>query len=295
VEEIMTIQRIAAVVAGFYLMIASFPVPALDLMPKARSVDQPATSGLTSAYWLMSEGGQVGYKIKVEINGQPVTTIKKPGEALEVTNYLHLGLNTIRFQASDAQRSSTGASASQLTITLGPEHRREATGNLGGYSIELREHTIRYTRPAGHRGGDHVVEMRFTVKDNPNPGGLSRRYILYSDGKLTGHLIQVAVDGIPILDIQSPDFHCDLNPYLKKGANEITFSAASLEGFPFTASERQSFGDGGLEVGTAAAGDFNAATYNEPVREIMKLNQRFVQPGENDQPEGKETVTLIAE
>lgn len=294
----MRISRVwspLSVVAALCLL---SPVYGLDLLPKLPGLGgskEQAPSGLTSAYWLMSEGGQVGYKIKVEINGQNVTTIKKPGDATEATNYLHLGLNTIRFNAADEQRSPSGASSSQLTLTLGPEHNRQSTGNFGGFSVGLRETSVVYVRPYAHRGGDSTVEMRFTLKDNPNPAKLRRRYILYSDGQFTGHMIQAAINGVPVVDVMAPNFHCDLDPYLNAGANEITFSAVRLEGYPFTASERDGFGDGGLDVGIAVAGEFDAATYNEPVQQIMKVNQRFVQPGEHDQPDPKETFTLMAE
>ncbi len=274
------------------------PCAALDLLPKLGAPGSAQPSGLIYSYWLMAEGAPVGFRVRVEINGNKVTTIKKPGEALEVTGHLHLGLNTIRFTAIDEQRRPSGAdSASQLVITLGPEYRRQVSGALGNNtSVELREKTVQYVRPFGHRpGGESTVEMRFTLKDDPNPGKLAQKYVLYSGGAFTGHLIQVAVNGIPVVDVASPDFHCDLNPHLVKGANEITFTPTRMEGFPFTGGERQAFGDGGLEVGIATAGEFDPVTFNEPVRQIQPLNQRFVQPGESDSPEKAETLTLIGE
>ncbi|NUN97288.1 MAG: hypothetical protein HUU16_14065 [Candidatus Omnitrophica bacterium] len=286
------------VLLGTFGFLSLTPCSALDLLPKRGAPGAAQPSGLIYSYWLMAEGAPVGFKVRVEINGNKVTTIKKPGEALEVTSHLHLGLNTIRFTAIDERRNPAGAdSASRLTLTLGPEYRRQVSGPLGNnISVELREKTVQYVRPFGHRsGGESTVEMRFTLKDDPNPGKLAQKYILYSGGAFTGHMIQVAVNGIPILDVASPDFHCDLNPYLTKGANEITFTPTPMEGFPFTSSERQAFGDGGLEVGIATAGEFDPVTFNEPVRQIQPMNQRFVQPGESDAPEKVDTITLVAE
>ena len=269
---------------------------ALDLMPKLGG-GGPAPSGLIYPYWLMSEGSPVGFRIKIAINGQTIATIKKPGGTMEVTNYLRRGLNTIKFTAIDDERRASKVSPNAvLNIIVGPEYKRTPVGAFGGYSIELREKTIHYVRPSVHRVGESVVEMRFTLSDDPNPAKLQRKYVLYSDGRFTGHMVQVSVNGVPVVDVMSPEFHCDLNPFLAKGANEISYASVPLDGYPFTATEREVFKEGdGIEVGIGVAGEFDPVTYEEPVRQVMKLNQRFVQDGDTDQAEPGEKLTLMAE
>ncbi len=269
---------------------------AIDLMPKLGG-GGPTPNGLICPYWLMSEGSQVGYRVKVVINEQTIATIKKPGETMEVSSYLRRGLNTIKFTAiDDERRASKVAPNSVLNIIIGPEYKRTPVGAFGNYTIELREKTVHYMRTAVHRAGESVVEMRFTLNDNPNPAKLQRKYVLYSDGRFTGHMIQVSVNGVPVVDIMSPDFHCDLNPFLVKGANEISFNSIVLDGYPFTASDREVFKeDDGIEVGIGVAGEFDPVTFDEPVRQLMKTNQRFTQSGARDQAEPGEKVTLMAE
>jgi hypothetical protein len=271
---------------------------ALDLMPKLGGGGSgPSPNGLVYAYWLMSEGSAVGYKVKVNINGQNITSIKKPGETLEITNYLKLGLNTVKFIASDERRQPSGASAnSVLNIIIGPEYKRTPVGGFGGYSIELREKTLHYLRPMTYRAADNTVDMRFTLSDDPNPSKLQKKYVLYADGRFTGHLIQVNINGVPVVDVMSPEFHCDLNPFLAKGPNEITFTSVPLEGYPFTASDRAIFKeDDGLEVGIGEAGDFDPVTFTEPVRQVTKTSQRYIQSGHVDQAEQRETFNFMAE
>lgn len=269
---------------------------AIELMPKLGG-GGPSPSGLIYPYWLMSEGNPVGYRVKVVINDQTVATIKKPGETMEVTNYLRRGVNVVKFTAIDDDRRSSGVSPnSALNIIIGPEYKRTPVGNFGNYSIELREKTIHYSRTSVHRAGESIVEMRFSLSDNPNPAKLQKKYVLYADGGFTGHMIQVNVNGVPVVDIMSPEFHCDLNPFLTKGANEITFTSLVLDGYPFTATERSIFkDDDGIEVGVGVAGDFDPVTFDEPVRQVMKTNQRYTQSGARDQAEPGEKITLMAD
>lgn len=267
----------------------------LDLLPSPGDAPPAVQPGaMLYRYYLMSSGQAAGYKVQVEINGRKVTSIQRPEDAMEVTSYLHPGLNSVRFTATDQKRNSTSSLAA-LAITIGPEYKRQETGRVGQTQIDLRETTIHYIRPAGYRGSDSVTEMRFTIKDDPNPGKLTKKYVLYGDGIFTGHLVQVAINGIPVIDVVAPDFHCDLNPYLKTGDNEITFSSVRLDGFVLSGSEREQMGDAGLEVGVAEAGNFDPANFTEPVRQIMKSGPKFLQPGSSDQPEERETFTLVAQ
>lgn len=293
----MSIKQSLRLIPVLLLFAGVAGAPAIELMPKIGGGSGQAPSGLIYPYWLMSGGSAVGYKVKVAINGQNITTIKKPGETMEVTNYLHLGLNTVRFTAIDEKRQPSSSNAqSVLNIIIGPEYKRESVGAFGNLSITLREMAVVYTRPIIHRAGDGVVEMRFTIRDDPNPNKLAKKYVLYGSGRFTGHLIQVAVNGVPVVDVMSPEFHCDLNPFLGKGPNEITFSSVQLEGYPFTATERGTFKENdGLEVGVAEAGEFDPVTFDEPVKQVFRLSQRYLQAGNQDQPEGRESFNLMTE
>ncbi len=288
-KRVVVLTSLILIVVGLMGMTAF----AIELMPKLGS-GGPATNNLIYPYWLMSEGNPVGYRVKVVINDQSIATIKKPGETMEITNYLRLGLNTVKFTAIDDERRAPNNS--ELNIIIGPEYKRTPVGAFGNYSIELREKTVHYVRTAAHRAGESVVEMRFSLTDNPNPAKLQRKYVLYADGRFTGHMIQVGVNGVPVVDVMSPDFHCDMNPFLVKGANEITFTSIALDGYPFTATERGVFKeDDGIEVGIGVAGDFDPVTFEEPVRQVMKTTQKYSQAGARDQAEAGEKITLVAE
>ena len=265
---------------------------ALDLLPK----DKEKPEGIRTHYWLMSNGSPVGFRTEVEINGEKVTTIKRPGETLEVTNHVHPGLNTIRFASKDRHRNRTEGvvESGNLTITLGPESSRERQGSFGRMSIQLKELVVHFPRPAAHRAEESVVEMNFSLKEDPNPE-LANRYILFSQGEFSGHLIQVAVNGVPFMDVAGPGTHLDLNPFLKKGKNELTFSSTRMDGVPFVADEREKLKGKSFEVGVAVAGAYDPLTYQEPVTQVTTVVARYTQPADQEEPEEKETVTLAAE
>jgi hypothetical protein len=307
----------AAWVAGLVLVAGMMagPAVALDLLPTKKTAEEAPAEGTSSAteevaidsgsaesgaglsnhYWLMTNGEDVGFRTEVEINGQPVGSMKKPGETLEVTQHLHPGLNKIRLVSSDNARKSTSKSPeSQMSITLGPEGSREKQGTFSRTFIQLKEMIVHYLRPAAYRAEESAVELAFTLREEPNPN-LTKRYHLYSQGVFTGHVIHVAINGVPFLDLAGPGAHIDLNPYLEKGKNEITFSSSRIEGTPFTPAEREALKDKSFEVGIAVAGDYDPATYDQPVTQVTSFLARYVQAADMDEPEPIEKATIDAQ
>jgi len=271
---------------------------ALDLLPKKgeEKAEGQAEEKLPSPetrYWLMSGGEAVGFNVDVEINGAKVSSIKRPQEALEITDHVHPGLNTVKFTSKDTKRKNQPSSGT-LTLTLGPEGKREDQGAFNRAYIELKDMVVHFPRAAAYRADESAVEMKFSIKEEPNPE-LSKRYILYAQGEFSGHLVHVAINGVPFLDVAGPGTHLDLNPFLVKGKNEIAFSASRMEGVPFTSSEREKLAGKNFEVGVAIVGDYDPATYSQPVTQVSTVVLRYEQPADQEEPEEKETLTLVAE
>jgi hypothetical protein len=272
---------------------------AIDLLPKKgeeKSGEEQTTEKLASPetrYWLMSGGEAVGFNVDVEVNGSKVTSIKRPEQALEITDHVHPGLNTVKFTSKDTKRKNQ-PSTGTLTLTLGPEGKREDQGVLRRTYIELKDMVVHFPRPAAYRAEESAVDMKFSIKEEPNPE-LTQRYILYAQGEFSGHLVHVAVNGVPFLDVVGSGTHLDLNPYLVTGKNEITFSASRIEGVPFTSSEREKMAGKNFEVGVAIAGEYDPATYDQPVTQVSTVVLRYEQPADREEPEEKETLTLMAE
>lgn len=138
------------------------------------------------------------------------------------------------------------------------------------------------------------MNLLFPVEETPNPD-LTQRYILYSQGEISGHKISVSLNGAPLVDIASPGAYFDLNPFLKPGENTFTFQSENTPGFSFSQSERSALSGKDFEVGVAVVGAFDAASYVNPVRQLNQVVLRFTQPADEDSAETKEVLVLIAE
>jgi hypothetical protein len=241
----------------------------------------------------MSNGEPVGFKVEVEINGEKVSTIKRPQEALEVTDHLHPGLNKIKFTSRDTKRRNP-PSTGTLLLTLGPEGKREKQGTFSRMFIQLKDLIVHFPRPAAYRAAESSVEMAFSIQEEPNPD-LTKRYILYAQGEFSGHLVHVSLNGVPFMDVAGPGTHLDLNPFLVKGKNELTLGASRMEGVPFNTTERDKLAGKTFEVGVAIAGEYDPATYSESVTQVSTVVLRYSQPADQEEPEEKETLTLMAE
>ncbi len=252
-------------------------------------VSEEVSNGLDKNYWLMPNGSAVGYKLDIKVNGNGVTSVRKGEQALDLNPHVMPGLNTITFSQTESGSSGSG----QLTVTVGPELSREARGANQTY-ISLKENLVHFVRPAEHHGGGGDVTLHFSIGETPNPE-LTQRYILYSQGVLSGHKIKVGLNGSPLVDIASPGAYCDLNPFLEKGKNEFTFSSEEMAGFSFNGTERSKMEGQTFEVGVATLGPYDPSTYNTTVSQLTNVVLRYSQAADQDEAEGMETLTVDAE
>ncbi|MCB9783007.1 MAG: hypothetical protein H6751_08605 [Candidatus Omnitrophica bacterium] len=263
-------------------------VEKVDTAPPPPPVSEEVSSGLSKNYWLMPNGSPVGYKLDIKVNGNGVTSVRRGEQALDLNPQVKPGLNTITISQSETGSAGSG----QLTVTVGPELSRQAQGANQTF-ISLKENPIHFVRPADHRGGAGDVTLHFSIGETPNPE-LTQRYILYSQGVLSGHKIQVGLNGSTLVDIAAPGAYCDLNPFLKKGKNEFTFSSEKMEGFSFSSDDRSKMEGQNFEVGIAILGPYDPATYDTQVSQLTNVVLRYTQPADQDEPEGMETLSLEA-
>ncbi len=258
--------------------------------PVSEAVSETTSNqGLKKSYWLMANGSPVGYKLEVKVNGNGVTSVRGNEPALDLTPHVKAGLNTITLSQIDSGSKGSG----QLAVTVGPELTREPRGGNQTY-IGLKENLVHFIRPAGNRGGNGEITLHFSIGETPNPA-LTQRYLLYSQGQISGHKILVGLNGSPLVDIAAPGAYCDLNPFLNPGKNDFTFASEKLEGFAFSAEERTKLENQSFEVGVAIVGPYDPATYNTPVNQLTNIVLRYSQPAGQEEAESAESLTLMAE
>lgn len=94
------------------------------------AADPNAKPALKRSYWISTKGWErAGYSIKVQINGTDVGTFQTPDRITEITKFVNLGNNKVRFTATALPAGNRNDySGAYLTLNINQGDKFSSTG-----------------------------------------------------------------------------------------------------------------------------------------------------------------------